>query len=327
MKNQTVKLASGYQMPLVGFGLWKVDQLTTADTVYAAIQIGYRLFDGAYDYANEKEAGEGIQRAIKDGLVKREDIFVTTKLWNNYHKKEYVAEMGKSQNETWGLGYIDLYLIHFPVALEYIEPSKLQYPGWWMDEAHEKVTIVKVSMIETWRAMEKLVDEGIVRSIGVSNFSTQLLYDVISYARHPISSLQIEHHPYLTQPQLIAMAQEEGIVITGYSTFGPQSFLELPPAFKERAKDVTMLFDHEVIKNIASKYNKEAGQVLLRWATQRNIAVIPKSNNKGRLQQNLKVNDFSMTVEELAEISTLDQGLRFNDPGFYLQNRPIRIFD
>ena len=90
MAAQTVELASGYSMPLVGFGLWKVDQATTADTVYAAIQTGYRLFDGAYDYANEKEAGEGIRRAIKDGLVKREDIFVTTKLWNNYHKK-YIA--------------------------------------------------------------------------------------------------------------------------------------------------------------------------------------------------------------------------------------------
>lgn len=87
MATQTVKLASGYSMPLVGFGLWKVDQAITADTVYAAIQTGYRLFDGAYDYANEKEAGEGIRRAIKDGLVKRDDIFVTTKLWNNYHKK------------------------------------------------------------------------------------------------------------------------------------------------------------------------------------------------------------------------------------------------
>ena len=87
MATQTVKLASGHQMPLVGFGLWKVDQETTADTVYAAIKIGYRLFDGAYDYANEKEAGEGVQRAIKDGLIKREEVFVTTKLWNNYHKK------------------------------------------------------------------------------------------------------------------------------------------------------------------------------------------------------------------------------------------------
>jgi D-xylose reductase len=138
-----------------------------------------------------------------------------------------------------------------------------------MDAARETISVAKVPIMETWQAIEKLVDEGVVRSIGVSNFDTQLLYDVISYARHPISSLQIEHHPYLVQPQLIAMAQEEGIVVTGYSTFGPQSFLELPPAFRQRAAGVPMLFDTEVVKKLAAKYAKGPGQVLLRWATQR----------------------------------------------------------
>ena len=173
--------------------------------------------------------------------------------------------MGRFQRDTWGLDYIDL----FPVALEYIKPSKLQYPAWWMDAVHERVSVAKVPIMETWQAMEALVDEGVCRSIGVSNFSTQLLYDVISYARHPISSLQIEHHPYLVQSQLIQMAQEEGIVVTGYSTFGPQSFLELPPAFRKRAADVPMLFDSSIIKKIAEKHGRSAGQVLLRWATQR----------------------------------------------------------
>jgi len=141
----TVTLASGHKMPLVGFGLWKVPSEKAADIVYnvssepshgqiskakesQAIKVGYRLFDGAYDYQNEKEAGEGIQRAINEGLVKREDIFVTTKLWNNYHERGHAVAMAKAQNEAWGLGYIDLYLIHFPVALKYIEPETLRYP-------------------------------------------------------------------------------------------------------------------------------------------------------------------------------------------------------
>lgn len=93
-----------------------------------AIKTGYRLFDGAYDYQNEKEAGEGIKRAISDGLVKREDIFITTKLWNNYHRKDIAIDIARKQNEIWGLGYIDLFLIHFPVALKYIEPEKRRYP-------------------------------------------------------------------------------------------------------------------------------------------------------------------------------------------------------
>lgn len=138
-----------------------------------------------------------------------------------------------------------------------------------MDKEHTVVETAKVPISETWKALEELVDEGVVRSIGVSNFSTQLLYDMFTYIRHPISSLQIEHHPYLTQETLVKMAQENGIMITGYSTFGPQSFIELPPAFRKRAQDVPTLFDNTVIQKIAKKYGRPAGQILLRWATQR----------------------------------------------------------
>lgn len=321
----TKKLASGHEMPLVGFGLWKVPADTCAETVYNAIKTGYRLFDGAYDYQNEKEAGEGIKRAIKEGLVKREEIFITTKLWNNYHRKEHALEMGKAQNEAWGLGYIDLFLIHFPCALKYISPEKRRYPAWWMDDAGT-VETDKVPMHETWEALEELVDTSVAKSIGISNASAQLLYDMQSYVRHPISALQIEHHPYLVQPELIQMVQENNIAVTAYSSFGPQSFLELPPAFRERAKDVTLLFDATPVKDASKRLNVSPAQVLLRWATQRGIAVIPKSNNVNRLKQNLDVTSFDLTSEEIEAISALDKGLRFNDPGFYLKNKPIRIF-
>ncbi|KAF2119599.1 NADP-dependent oxidoreductase domain-containing protein [Lophiotrema nucula] len=326
MVKATITLASGKEMPLVGFGLWKVPAESAADTVYNAIKAGYRLFDGAYDYQNEKEAGQGIKRAIDEGLVKREDIFVTTKLWNNYHAKQHAVPMAKAQNEAWGLGYIDLFLIHFPSALEYISPEKRRYPGWWMDDDHDIVSPAKVSIRETWESMEELVDSGIAKSIGVSNFQAQLLYDVQTYAKHPISSLQIEHHPYLVQPNLIRMAQEHNIVVTAYSSFGPQSFLELPEDFRNRAANVDLLFDAEPIKSIASKHRVTPAQVLLRWATQRNIAVIPKSNNKARLAQNLDVLGFDLTKDEIKAISALDKGLRFNDPGHYLPNHPLHLF-
>ncbi|KAJ4855985.1 aldo/keto reductase family domain-containing protein [Trichoderma breve] len=302
MGKTTVTLASGREMPLVGFGLWKVPRETAAETVYNAIKAGYRLFDGAYDYQNEKEAGEGIRRAIDERLVEREDVFITTKLWNNYHRKEHALAMAKKQNEAWGLGYIDLYLIHFPCALEYIDPAVRQFPAWWMDEAGT-ISLDKVAIRETWEALETVVDQGIARSIGVSNFQAQAIYDILSYARHPISSLQIEHHPYLVQSDLVTMAQENGIVVTAYSSFGPQ----------------------KPVKKAAEKYRVTPAQVLLRWATQRNVAVIPKSNNRERLGQNLQVTEFDMTKDELEDISALDQGLRFNDPGFYL-TQPIRIF-
>ncbi|KXH40708.1 aldo/keto reductase [Colletotrichum nymphaeae SA-01] len=323
MGKDTITLASGREMPLVGFGLWKVPRETCADTVYNAIKTGYRLFDGAYDYQNEKEAGEGVRRAIADGLVKREDIFITTKLWNNYHRKEHAVAMAKKQNETWGLGYIDLFLIHFPVALKYIEPSKLEYPCWWMDAAQTIVEPDNVPIRETWECMEQIADDGIAKSIGVSNFQAQSLYDIQSYARHPISALQIEHHPYLVQPDLISMAQENKIAVTAYSSFGPQSFLEI---YNKRATGAQGLFEVDAIKAIADKYKVTPAQVLLRWATQRGVAVIPKSNSQHRLKQNLEVNGFDLTAEEIESISDLDRGLRFNDPGFYLPQRPLRIF-
>ncbi|KAJ4352073.1 uncharacterized protein N0V89_007419 [Didymosphaeria variabile] len=231
----------------------------------------------------------------------------------------------KAQNEAWGLGYIDLFLVHFPVALEYVDPEVNRYPGWWMEDG-KTVKPAKVSIRETWEELEAAVDQGIARSIGVSNFQAQLLYEVQTYAKHPISSLQIEHHPYLVQTELIKMAQTHNIVVTAYSSFGPQSFLELPPAFRQRTSDVGLLFDAEPVKNISRKYNRTPAQVLLRWSTQRNIAVIPKSNNQNRLAQNLDVTSFDLSQDELDSISALDKGLRFNDPGHYLPNHPLHIF-
>ncbi|KAJ5978789.1 hypothetical protein N7501_002131 [Penicillium viridicatum] len=322
MPKSTITIASGKEMPLVGFGLWKVPKETAADTVYNAIKAGYRLFDGAYDYQNEKEAGEGIQRAIADGLVTRAEIFITTKLWNNYHRRKHAIEMAKKQNDSWGLGYIDLFLMHFPCALKYIDPTVREYPAWWMDETGT-VTPDNVPIRETWEAMETLVDSGIAHSIGVSNFQAQSLYDIKTYARHPISALQIEHHPYLVQSELIQMAQENGIAVTAYSSFGPQSFVELPPAFSKRARGIPLLFEAGPVRVVAEKYGVSAARVLLRWATQRGIAVIPKSNDRTRLAENLDVLDFQMTDEEIEAISGLDRGLRFNDPGSYLSNYPL----
>ncbi|KAF1954975.1 Aldo/keto reductase [Byssothecium circinans] len=284
----TVKLASGHQMPLVGVGLWKVPEAYAADTVYNAIKTGYRLFDGAYDYENENEAGEGIKRSIADGLVKR---------------------------------YIDLFLIRFPCALEYVDPAKNAYPGWWL-EGGKTAAPARVPIRETWEQVEALVDQGIAKSIGVSNFQARSLYDIFTYKKHPISSPQIEHHPYLVQPELIKMANTHNITVIAYSSFGPQSFLELPQDFNETA----LLFDAEPVKGIARKHGKSPSKVLLRWATQRNIAVIPKSSNIQRLTQNLDVTSFDLGKEDLDELSGLDMGLRLNDPGRYLLEPPLHIF-
>ncbi|KAF3762255.1 Aldo/keto reductase [Cryphonectria parasitica EP155] len=318
----TVKLNSGHEMPLVGFGLWKVDNATCADTVYNAIKVGYRLFDGACDYGNEVECGQGVARAIKDGLVKREDLFIVSKLWNTFHDKERVEPICKKQLADWGLDYFDLYLIHFPVALEYVDPSVRYPPGWFYD-GEKDIRPSKATIQDTWTAMEGLVDAGLARSIGVSNFQNQLVYDLLRYARIRPATLQIEHHPYLVQEQLLKAAEAEGITITAYSSFGPAGFVELDMA---RAKNVTPLMEEPTVKKIADKLGKTPAQVLLRWATQRGVAVIPKSSSEGRMKQNLESSDFKIDEADIEAISGLDQGLRFNQPTNYFPTEKLWIF-
>jgi D-xylose reductase len=180
-----------------------------------------------------------------------------------------------------------------------------------MSEEGSKVEYGKASLESTWKAMEAAQKKGLTKSIGISNYTGNLLLDLFTYAEIKPATLQIEHHPYLVQPKLLELANENGIVVTGYSSFGPQSFVDGDMAF---AKDIPLLFDHEVIKKVADAHSKTTAQVLLRWATQRGLAVIPKSSSQTRLEQNLDVTSFDLSDEEIKEISGLDKGLRFNAP-------------
>ena len=255
------------------------------------------------------EAGQGVARAIKDGLVKRKDLFLVSKLWNSFHDGDRVEPICKKQLNDWGIDYFDLYIVHFPISLKYVDPSVRYPPGFTYDD--ENVVPGTATIQETWTAMEAIAKKGLAKSIGISNFNGQLIMDLLRYATIKPATLQIEHHPYLSQEGLVKFAQAEGIAVTAYSSFGPQSFLELD---MQRAKDTPLLFDHPTIKSIADKHGKTPAQVLLRWATQRNVAVIPKSNNPSRLAQNLDVTSFDLSKSELGEISDLNKGLRFNDP-------------
>ncbi len=261
------------------------------------------------DYGNEVEAGQGVARAIQDGLVQRSDLFLVSKLWNSFHEHSRVGPICQKQLQDWGLDYFDLYIVHFPIALKYVDPADRYPPGFTYDG--KNVVPGNATIQETWTAMEELVDRGLARSIGISNFQGSLILDLLRYARVRPATLQIEHHPYLTQEGLVGLARREGMAVTAYSSFGPQSFLEMD---MQQAKDTPLLFDNPTVKKIADKHGKTPAQVLLRWATQRGVAVIPKSNDQGRLAQNLDVTSFEMSDEELREISGLDKGLRFNNP-------------
>ncbi|KAI1267590.1 NADP-dependent oxidoreductase domain-containing protein [Xylariaceae sp. FL1019] len=318
----TIKLSSGHEMPQVGFGLWKVDNAVCADTIYNAIKAGYRLFDGACDYGNEKECGEGISRAIKDGLVTREELFITSKLWPTFEDGDKVAEACKRSLSDWGLDYFDLYLIHFPGALQYVSPDERYPPGWHAD-GKSKIVHSSTPMHVTWASMESLVDQGLTKSIGVSNFQAQLLYDMLRYARIPPAALQIEHHPYLVQSELLRLCKEEGIAVTAYSSFGPASFMTF--GFKN-AGSLTPLMQDDLITGLAKKYGKEPSQILLRWATQRGLAVIPKTSRKEIMAQNLDCTGFDLEDADIEAISSKDANIRFNQPSQYFETEKMWIF-
>jgi len=306
-----IKLNNGQEIPQVGFGLWKVTE-NTANVVYEAIKAGYRLFDGAFDYGNEKEAGVGVKRAIDEGIVKREDLVIVSKLWNTFHEKERVEPIVRQQLEWWGIDYFDVFYIHFPVSLEYVDP-KVSYPSGWTN-LEGKVVPSKASIQETWQALEKISDLGLAKSIGISNFQGALIIDLLRYARIRPAILQVEIHPYLVQEELVELAKAENIAVTAYSSFGPLSFIELD---WEKAKDCPKLFEHPVVTPIAAKYRKTPAQVLLRWATQRGLAIIPKSNST-RMVENLESVTFDLTDDEVKQISGLNKNIRFNNPRDYL---------
>ncbi|CDK25852.1 unnamed protein product [Kuraishia capsulata CBS 1993] len=304
-----LSLNNGLKMPQVGLGCWKIPNDVAPEMIYGAIKAGYRLFDGAMDYGNEKEVGEGIRKAIADGLVKREELFVVSKLWNSFHHPSNVKPALEHVLKLYGLDYLDLFYVHFPIAQKFVPFDKKYPPNFYCGE--EGWAFEDVPLIETWRALEALVDEGLIKSIGISNFSGALIQDLLRGARIKPVALQIEHHPYLVQEKLIEYTQAEKIVVVAYSSFGPQSFLELN---NPNALGSVNLFEHETITKIASSHGQSAAAVLLRWATQRGLAIIPKSSKIERLSGNLHTNDFDLTEEEIKSISSLDRGLRFNDP-------------
>jgi D-xylose reductase len=220
---------SGEKMPTVGFGMWKIAKDQTAEATYQAIKAGYRLIDQACDYGNEKECGEGIKKAIDEGLVKREELWVTSKLWNTFHRKEHVKAACQKSLKDLGLDYLDLYLIHFPIALKYVDPEVRYPPEWIFDpsSAEPRMEEDNVSYQETWRAMEELAKEGLTKNIGCSNIGTTMLRDVLNYAEVKPAVLQVEMHPYNTQDKLLRFCDSKGIAVTAFSSFGAGSYVEL----------------------------------------------------------------------------------------------------
>lgn len=312
----TLAVGDDGQMPVIGLGLWKIDRETVADAVVEAIRAGYRHLDSACDYGNEKEVGEGIRRAIEEGLCTREDLWVTSKLWNTYHHPDHVILAMDQTLEDLGLDYLDLYLIHFPIALEFV-PFETRYPPEWVADPSEEFPMMKpvsVPLQDTWRAMETLVDSGLARHIGVCNYGVSLMRDLLNYARIAPAVLQVESHPYLTQTNLMRFCAEQDVAVTAFSPLGALSYLELDMASQSES-----VLQQPGVMAIAERLGKTPAQVILRWGVQRGNAIIPKTSRPERLVENAAIFDFELSAADMAEINSLNRNQRFNDPGVFCE--------
>jgi diketogulonate reductase-like aldo/keto reductase len=320
-------LRTGDEMPALGLGTWKIARDTCAETVHAAIAAGYRHLDCACDYGNEVEVGQGIARAIDEGLVGREDLWITSKLWNTYHAPEHVEPAIRRTLSDLGVDYLDLYLVHFPIPLRFV-PFEERYPPEWLfdpDATPARMEFEDVPIASTWAAMETLVPAGLTRNIGVCNMTTGFLMDLLAGARIPPAVLQVEMHPYLTQERLVRFAALHDIAVTAFSPLGAGSYVDIGMARTSQSA-----LEDRVVRGIADRLQATPAQVVLAWGLQRGTNVIAKSSSADRLRENLGAQDLTLSEDDMAAISALNQNLRFNDPGVFCEaafNTFCPIFD
>ena len=288
------------EIPALGFGTSLSDNRKTRDAVKTAVEVGFRHLDAAERYRNEAEVGAALKELFAAGTVRREDLFVTTKLWNNNHRPERVKPALQASLDRLGLDTVDLYLVHTPFAFQ---------PGDDQDPRHPHGDVIYddgITLEETWVAMEALVDEGLSGAIGLSDIEAQRAREIIDTARIKPAVIEVESHPYHPQWELYELCEAHGIILLAFASLGH--------ALEPR------LLDDPLIVSIAQRFEKTPAQVLLAWGIQRGTAVLTGSVAPSRIRQNFDVSALPESV--IQEISEHETRIRFNsvvdggEPGF-----------
>lgn len=291
-------LNTGAKIPLLGLGTWQSKPNEAYEAVKLALEIGYRHIDCAFIYRNEEEVGKALKDFLgQPGAPKREELFITTKLWNTFHRPAAVKPAFEKSLANLGLDYIDLFLIHWPFAFI---PGGDLFPK----DAQGNIQEDQVSFEETWKAVEDLLSTGQVKAIGVSNFNVAQLTRLLASAKVVPAVNQVELHPYLQQKELLEFCKSKGIMVTAYSPLGS-------PGRPSRSDDQPVLLEDLKVQELAKKYNKTVSQILLRFHIENGVAAIPKSITPDRIKENFQVFDFKFTNEDRATLASLDKKFRF----------------
>nr|CAH0103680.1 unnamed protein product [Daphnia galeata] len=300
-----VKLNNGREMPILGLGTWKSKPGEVTQAVKDAIDVGYRHFDCAFYNQNEAEIGQALTEKMASGEVKREELFITSKLWNTFHSPESVEPALKKSLSLLGLDYLDLYFIHWPIIYFYCE----LFPK----DENDKLMFTSVDHVDTWRAMEKC---KLIRSIGLSNFNSKQLQHVLDNCKTKPVINQVECHPYLNQKRLIEFCKKKDIHIFAYCSLGsPDRSLD-----KSQQDLGVALMEDPTIKTIAKKYKKTPSQLLIRYQIERGVSVTPSSFNKTHMGQNFDIFDLKIADEDMKYIDSLDCNRRSFDFGPYKES-------
>lgn len=295
---KTLQFSNNHEMPAFGLGTWKSAEGEVYNAVKTAIKNGYRHIDCAAAYGNEAEVGKALKEVINEGIVTRNELWVTSKLWSNMHAKDDVIEaINKTLNDL-QLEYLDLYLIHWPIA------QKKEVP--FVSKVEDFIPLEELPNELTWQGMEEAVSKGLTQHIGVSNFGPKALKQLIESAKIKPAMNQIECHPYYQQNDMLAFCKKHGIHVTAYAPLGSGD-----RAAKFKAEDEPVLLKDPVILNIAKAKNASAGQILISWALHRGTSVIPKSVNPKRIVENFEAQAVELSQSDMDKIAALDKNYRF----------------